>query len=489
MRTTPRHARRSRWAAVLLGALMITAVPGTAAADPDETSAEPLPVVFVHGNSGSAAQWQTQFQRFTSNGYPQELLFAYEYDTSGSDNTQAIAELDPFLDAVLAQTGAEQVLLAAHSRGTTVSHAYLAEPAQAAKVAKYANLDGRSAEAPPGGVPTLAVWGEWYSPPEPRRGSVGEIEGAVANLYNPDQGHTEAASSARTFAAVYEFFTGSAPATTDVVPEPPAEVTVAGRAVLFPQNLGFEGATLEVWRVSTRTGRHTSAHPVATIRITGDGSFGPLDLYGRHSYEFALHRPDGSVHHFYQSPFARSDHFVRLNSGIAGEGLEAFVPKSEEHTNLALIRAREIWGDQGADSDEITVDVIGDRTDPLDVTTPATTPRSSTEGTFGRVGEVNALFLTDVGTRTPTGYTAPDQATDLSKGDLFPFNTLTFLNAVDAYLPASPRGLRPIRIEVRPRGGGEPEVITVPGFPSVNDRISVTLRDSTQEDYAFGARR
>ncbi|MGY2004011.1 hypothetical protein [Blastococcus sp. SYSU DS1024] len=488
MRTTPRHPRRSRWAAVLLGALLITAVPGTAAADPDETSAEPLPVVFVHGNSGSAAQWQTQFQRFTSNGYPQDLLFAYEYDTSGSDNTQAIAELGPFLDAVLASTGAEQVLLAAHSRGTTVSHAYLAEPARAAKVAKYVNLDGRSAETPPGGVPTLAVWGEWNSPPDPRRGSVGEIEGAVANLYNPDQGHTEAASSARTFAAVYEFFTGSEPSTTDVVPEAPAQVTVAGRAVLFPQNLGFEGATLEVWRVSTRTGRHTSASPVATIPITGDGSFGPLDLYGRHSYEFALHRPDGSVHHFYQSPFPRSDHFVRLNSGVAGEGLEAFVPKSEEHTNLALIRAREIWGDQGADSDEITVDVIGDRTGPLEVTTPVTTPRTSTEGTFGRVGEVNALFLTDVGTRTPTGYTAPDQETDLAKGDLFPFNTLTFLNAVDAYLPASPRGLRPIRIEVRPRGGGEPEVITVPGFPSVNDRISVQLRDSTQDDYAFGRR-
>ncbi|MGY1831955.1 esterase/lipase family protein [Geodermatophilus sp. SYSU D01180] len=252
MTSTP--LRRSRWTVALLGAALAAAVvPGTAAAAPAGGDGGRLPIVFVHGSSGSAAQFQSQFQRFTSNGWDQDLLFAYEYDTSGPDNTAAIAGLGPFVDAVLEETGADQVLLAAHSRGTTVSHAYLADPAHAAEVARYVNLDGRSSATPPGGVPTLAVWGEWNSPPAPRRGSVGAIGGAE-NLYDPDQGHTETASSARTFAAVYRFFTGSAPHTTDVLPEPPGQVTVAGRAVLFPQNQGYAGATLHRGSSTRRPG-------------------------------------------------------------------------------------------------------------------------------------------------------------------------------------------------------------------------------------------
>ena len=30
----------------------------------------PVPVIFVHGNSGSAQQFETNAMRFTSNGYP-----------------------------------------------------------------------------------------------------------------------------------------------------------------------------------------------------------------------------------------------------------------------------------------------------------------------------------------------------------------------------------------------------------------------------------
>ncbi|TFV44186.1 alpha/beta hydrolase [Blastococcus sp. TF02A-35] len=488
---TKRSGRGGRAAVVLGAALMaVSVVPGVAAAAPSKQAPPLLPIVFVHGNSGSAAQFETQFQRFTSNGYPQELLFAYEYDTSGSDNTAAVAGLAPFIDGVLDRTGADQVLLAAHSRGTAVSQTYLADPAQAAEVARYVNLDGRSAPAEPGGVPTLAVWGEWQSPPTPRRGTVGSVVGAE-NLYNPDLGHTETVSSARTFGEMYEFFTGSAPRTTDVVPEPPGQVTVAGRAVLFPENQGFAGATLQLWRVDPATGRRATAKPEQTFAIGTTGAFGPVKVNGRHTYEFALVRPDGSVHHFYQSPYTRSDHFVRLNSALTGTGLERFVPRSEQHVNVSLIRAREIWGDQGAASDSIRVDVLGDAVAPLEVATPVTTPRSSTPGSpLGQVGEVNALFLTDVGPRTgPTTYGPPDRSTDLSKGDLFPFNTLTFLNGVDAYLPSSPQGREPIRIEVRPRGGGATEVITVPGLASTADRISVTLRDSTQSSYGFPAGR
>ena len=40
---------------------------------------EHVPIVFVHGNTGSAQQFETNAMRFTSNGYDDADLFAYEY--------------------------------------------------------------------------------------------------------------------------------------------------------------------------------------------------------------------------------------------------------------------------------------------------------------------------------------------------------------------------------------------------------------------------
>ncbi|HVH19522.1 MAG TPA: alpha/beta fold hydrolase, partial [Myxococcota bacterium] len=122
------------------------------------------PIIFVHGGSGSGAQFESQAMRFTSNGYPQDLIRVLEYDSSQpiSTNPALMAVVHAALDALIADTlsdtGAEQVDLMGHSLGTTVSHSYLATPERAANVANYVNIDGRTASAPPGGVPTLALW-------------------------------------------------------------------------------------------------------------------------------------------------------------------------------------------------------------------------------------------------------------------------------------------------------------------------------------------
>ena len=47
---------------------------------------QPTPVIFVHGSSGSAQQFETNAMRLTSNGFPQKRIFAYEYDTLISNN-------------------------------------------------------------------------------------------------------------------------------------------------------------------------------------------------------------------------------------------------------------------------------------------------------------------------------------------------------------------------------------------------------------------
>ena len=59
--------------------------------------------MFVHGQFGSAQQFESQAMRFTSNGFPQDLLYAFEYDTSKTDNP--LADLDSFIDEVRRETG------------------------------------------------------------------------------------------------------------------------------------------------------------------------------------------------------------------------------------------------------------------------------------------------------------------------------------------------------------------------------------------------
>src|SRR5205807_8077681 len=137
-----------------------------------------------------------------------------------------------------AQTGRPQVELVAHSLGTILMQDYLNSSTQrAANVAHYVNIDGQTANAPPGGVPTLALWATKGPLSPPGR----SITGAT-NVTIPDSTHVQSATSAVSFAEMYKFFNGRPAATTDIVPET-GKITLAGKALLFPNNTGLSGAT------------------------------------------------------------------------------------------------------------------------------------------------------------------------------------------------------------------------------------------------------
>lgn len=425
-----------------------------------------LPIVFVHGSSGSAAQFETQAMRFTSNGYPQALLFAFDYDTSvglQENAAQVQAQLDAFIDSVLEETGASQVNAIGHSRGTFVWTTYLDNyPGGAAKVARYVNIDGRSQQTLPGGVPTLGIWGEWNSGGEYARapGLTQIGPDPSNNIHYPNRGHTEVATSAEAFARMYRFFTGAAPATTDVVPEAPNRVTVAGRAVIFPQNTGYASATLELWRLHDRTGQRIGRRPLWSQTLDASGKFGPLPVNGLKHYEFALVREDGSVHHFYQQPFTRSDHFLRLNTSVPNTGLEAFIPKGDFSQALVFSRQREFWGDQGHLTDLLSVNGA-------QLLTPAIAPRT---------GVNLGVYAYDQGL---------DGQSDLGKGELAPFNLVTFISAGDLFIPAAPNGAGVTRLRLQSRGSGQLIELNVPNWPSSRHRVSVQFRDFVQAQYDF----
>jgi len=338
--------------ALVLGALMAIAPAPATAAGVGEAHRRPAPrpVIFVHGGAGSGAQFESQALRLTSNGYPADRIAVHEYDSTFGLNTMADvwAGLDTLIADLLAETGADRVDLLGHSLGTAVSHGYLnSSPERAARVAHYVNIDGQSSATEPGGVETLAVWGE---------GNPARQIGGAENWYAPDQAHVQVATSAETFAQFYEFFTGRPPRTTRVVPEH-GRITLSGRASLFPANVGADDATLRVWKVDGRTGRRESRRPLAVVDIGADGRWGPLRARTGEHYEMTLtNEVSGTHHHFYFPPFVRSDHLVRLLTGEPGTGIDLLREKSPNHSSLAVTRYKEWWGDQGAGNDVLTVD-------------------------------------------------------------------------------------------------------------------------------------
>jgi len=410
------------------------------------------PIVFVHGGAGSAQQFESQAMRFASNGWPQDLMFAFEYDSTfvTQDLPTVIARLDAFVDSVLAQTGADKVYLMGHSLGTTVSHTYLSVPARAAKVAKYVNIDGRTALALPGGVPTLAIWAELAGTglPNPLRQIVG-----ATNVLLPGQFHIQSATSAEAFAAMYEFFTGQPPAATDILPVPPGEVEIAGRAVFFPANKGVGDATVEIWEVNPVTGYRIYDEPTATFAISGtgyyDGTWGPVQVNGLKHYEIVLLREGFRPHHFYFEPFMRSDYFVRLQTSPPG-GIGDYMDRSDNHSNLVVTRQND-W----RDADILQINGVS--------VLPALVPiRKNLIG----------LFIYDKGA---------DGASNLSAPIPY-YHAITFMSGVDLYMPAADPPDGTISLVVTPRwGGGKTQVINLPNWASSGHAISIIVNDYVQD--------
>jgi len=336
--------------------------------------------------------------------------------------------------------------LMGHSLGTTVSHSYLATPERAANVANYVNIDGRTASAPPGGVPTLALWAGAVNRPTPPL-----IVGAT-NVTIPDQEHVEVATSEESFFEMYHFLRGKAPLTTKIIPE--LFQRISGRATNFPANTGLDGATLEVWLVDGDTGERVGDAPRDTFAIGPDGNWGPFKAWFGLHYELALVREGEVTINYYYEPFLRSDHLVRLN--VAG-GLAPFITSSDNHTALTVVRFREFWGDRGAQNDVLEID--------------GTNVINATSAPSGTVGVASvSVFLFDVGVDGVSNVPGPIP---------FPFGPLGFLTAQDLFIPTDPEDT--VSVRVVPRGVAEDEVtVNVPNLPSSTNRVVVQLNDFEQ---------
>ena len=89
-------------------AVLVGSLAGSGAADAHGKRPAPRPVIFVHGGSGSGAQFDTQSLRLMSNGYPADRIAVHEYDSTFGTNTmeEVWAGLDDLIAELLHETGA-----------------------------------------------------------------------------------------------------------------------------------------------------------------------------------------------------------------------------------------------------------------------------------------------------------------------------------------------------------------------------------------------
>jgi pimeloyl-ACP methyl ester carboxylesterase len=333
----------------------------------DRAEARP-PVVFVHGNGDTAGLWLTTLWRFESNGWPRERLHAIDAPNPLARDDDAVpqahrtsaAEHAAFLaaevDAVLARTGAKQVVLVGNSRGGNAIRTYLRN-GNAAKVSHailggtpnhgvWARADFRpgnefngagpvlmtlNAPQGPGGLEVTpgVKWmtlrsdgndkfaqptGEWIGRP----GWATEVDARGPELKGADNrvlaglDHREVSYHGKAFEQTYQFITGRMSAR-PIVSETQVILNgkVNGAAAGAPTNLPVAGATVRAHRVSCQTGVREGS-PLLERTTAADGRWGPLQTDAATCLEFEYSAPGFATVHQYRSPFPRSSDVVHL---------------------------------------------------------------------------------------------------------------------------------------------------------------------------------
>lgn len=294
-----------------------------------------LPLVMVHGVLASGDTYALQIMRFTSNGYCNDRLFTFDWNSIGNGIDNA-ALLDEFIDEVLNITNVDKVELVGHSAGGSLGYNYLSNPARAAKVAHYVHIGSgvQSGPAGNGSVPTLNIWSEGDEVV-----SGGDISGAT-NVKLTDADHYQVATSVESFEAMVTFFRGISPQTSEILGE--HRFKVGGKAVTLGENAPLSGATVRVYEVNPETGWRITEQPQATFITDSKGFWGDFMPKPNTPYEFFIQSTvagDRPVH-YYREGFTHTNTHVYLRTlpppGSLAGILLGGLPKNDNQSVVAV---------------------------------------------------------------------------------------------------------------------------------------------------------
>lgn len=100
------------------------------------------PILFVHGYSRSASDWNTMIGRFEKDGWTKSQLSAYNYNTSQSNITTAEKVVKTEVEKLLKSTKATKVDIVAHSMGSLNTRWYIKFLSGESKVDDWVSLGG-----------------------------------------------------------------------------------------------------------------------------------------------------------------------------------------------------------------------------------------------------------------------------------------------------------------------------------------------------------
>jgi len=359
------------------------------AALPTQTLAEPLPIIFVHGNGDDAAKWVGIIWLFESNGYPSDKLYSIRFSlpAARTDDTReepfrsstvdATSELSAFVTRVLLESHARKVVLVGSSRGgmtirnyiqngggrNNVAIAILAGTPNHGVNASSNNLNGEFNGLGPylqglnhadgdgnevvSGVRFLTLRSDkldkYAQPtgiglglPQVKTGVTFEgpaLKGASNHvLQNFD--HRELAFRPEAFDEMYTFIVGEKPKTLKVaaVAAPKISGLVTGYQGMAPTNLPLSEVRLRIF-VITKEIKSASSTPVYETVTKQDGRWGPVEIRPDKEYEFDL-ECEGRHVRYYKAALPRSSSLINLRFSPVPKMLDS-VDANHEDRNAA----------------------------------------------------------------------------------------------------------------------------------------------------------
>jgi hypothetical protein len=366
--------------------------------DPTKT-----PIVFVHGFLGSGDTYATQFQRFLLNGYCNNQLYAFDWNSIGA-NRNANAQLDSLINVVIQKTGAEKINLVGHSAGGGIGYSYLNDSMRAKKVAHYVHIGSGKNTKPAGKqgeVPTMNIFST-----EDKVAKGGEIPGAV-NIQQTQNDHYQVATSESTFMSMFAFFNDGKKAT--VLHKKEKKPVIAGKACLMGENTPLANALIDIYSFDLKKGQRKKSTPDFRFQADSLGNWGPFIADSSIGYEFVLQPKGGqrTVIYFHE-PFVQSDRLVYLRA-LPKTGMTALLlnilPADDNQSVLAIFTSN---GAVVNGRDSLTINDVN-------LSSSQISPASKT-------GIAQFIF---------------DDGDKISSGKLIPnFKAVPFMNGIDLFLDA-----------------------------------------------------
>ncbi len=305
-----------------------------------------LPIVFVHGFMGSGDNWATQIQRFTSNGFCEDKLFVFDWNSvGGGSNTSSL--LNKFIDGVLQKTNSQQINLVGHSAGGGVCYSYLKDSLQALKVAKYVHIGSSKMKTAAGKNAQVATM-NIYSTDDMVMKNGGDIIGAI-NVKQTGNDHMQVATSGATFSAMYSFFTGSKKnVNTKLAPSKAFYKIIGGKGVVLAENSPLAFDSFRVNIINPKTGQRyltKNSQPLGDYvnwTVFGkDGSFA-FNINKDNYTEFEVHPTNGRKLFYYFEPLVNNNRNVYLRALPTGGMAAAMlgnIPNDDKQTALVIFTA------------------------------------------------------------------------------------------------------------------------------------------------------